>query len=327
MARRARYTEVVKENQLRPERVQGQGGVLFRRFECLNPVCEETMVVPETECEDGFSIVCPACDYLLFDGGALHLFDYALVRKDSGEAINSGPFSPTHRAYLDQAEHVKYCVLCYTMQPLESFDRHKRAKQTGRQGECRMCKKLYNGLKNESRLTEQFREAAETRRLLTALSGESKLGSLEQLLEQFDHSCFNCGKSLLGIPGGDDGYHLDHTLPVSWLWPLDNGPTVLCRKCNGRKSDHWPSEFYRDPAKIRALSIRTGITYQVLANTPFFNPAAIRRFHDEADSIIERWVDHPGKLLALRTRIKAATGEDVLEGAKPESLRAIGLSS
>jgi hypothetical protein len=188
-----------------------------------------------------------------------------------------------------------------------------------------MCKKLYNNLKNESRLTEQHREAAETRRLLTALSGEAAIGSIDDLLERFDHQCFNCEKSLLDAEGGDEGYHLDHTLPVSWLWPLDLGPTILCRQCNGRKSDHWPSEFYSSPAKLRALSMRTGIPFASLSGPPFFNPAGIERIRTDADLIIERWVDHPQKLRALRTRIRAATGEDVFEGARPESLRAIDL--
>lgn len=190
-----------------------------------------------------------------------------------------------------------------------------------------MCKKLYNDLKNESRLTEQHREAAETRRLLTALSGESDVGEVDRLLARFDQRCFNCEKPLLSEPGGENGFYLDHTLPVSWLWPLDLGPTILCRNCNGQKSDRWPSEFYGDVAKLRALAIRTGIPFRRLSGPPLFNPAAIQRFRDAADSIIERWVDHPGKLTALRTRIEAATGEDVFENASPASLRALGLTS
>lgn len=316
----------MKENQLRPERVKGMGDVPFRRFECLNPTCEETLVVLEEECEPGFSITCPACDYLHFDGGSLHLFDYVLVNRESEDTINSGPFAPTHSAYLSLAERVKYCVLCYTLQPLDAFDRHA-SRVTGRQGECRMCKRLYNELKNESRLTEQHREAAETRRLLTALSGEAKVGAIDELLARFKHRCFNCLRPLQAKPGGEDGYYLDHTLPVSWLWPLDLGPTILCRQCNGRKSDHWPSEFYGDVAKLRALATRTGIPFNQLCGPPFFNPDAIERFRTEADSIIERWVQHPEKLIGLRARIQAATGEDVLRDADPASLRAIGLSS
>jgi 5-methylcytosine-specific restriction endonuclease McrA len=317
---------VVKKNQLRPDRVRGKGDVPFKRFECLNPVCEETLVVLEADCGSGFSITCPACDYLHFDGGSLHLFDYALVHRESGDTINSGPFAPTHNAYLALAERVKYCVLCYTLQPLDSFDRHG-SRVTGRQGECRMCKKLYNDLKNESRLTEQHREAAETRRLLTILSGETDIGAIDELLARFDYQCFNCLKPLKDSPGGDDGYYIDHTLPVSWLWPLDLGPTILCRQCNGRKSDHWPSEFYGEVGKLRALATRTGIPFDQLCGPPFFNPAAIKRLQAEADSIIERWVQHPAKLRALKIRIEAATGENVFRDADPASLRAIGLSS
>jgi hypothetical protein len=324
LARRAPYTRVAKENQLRPERVKGRGDVPFRRFECLNPVCEETLVVPEADCGEGFSIACPACNYLHFDGGSLHLFDYTLVHRQSEATINSGPFAPTHNAYLALAEQVKYCVLCYTLQPLDSFDRHA-ARVTGRQGECRMCKKLYNDLKNESRLTEQHREAAEVRRLLTALSGEADIGNINDLLARFEHQCFNCLEPLADQPGGEDGYYLDHTLPVSWLWPLDLGPTLLCRQCNGQKSDHWPSEFYGDVAKLRTLATRTGIPFHQLNGPPFFNPAALDRIRTEADAIIERWVQRPAKLRALRVRIEAATGEDVFRNADSTSLRAIGL--
>jgi hypothetical protein len=325
MPRRAPYTKVVKENQLRPNRVEGKGDVPYLRFECFNPSCEETLVIAEEECDVGFRIVCPACNYLLFDGGSLHLCDQALVDKGTGVVINSAPFEPTHRAYLDQAERVKYCLNCYTLQPLESFHHHSTRPNTSRQGECRMCKKLYNDLKNPSRLAEQHREAQENRRLLSTLSGEHTLESIGELLDSFDHRCFNCSKALLDKPGGDDGYHLDHTLPVSWLWPLNHGPTVLCRRCNGEKSDRWPSEFYAEPAKRRALATRAGIPIAKLEAKPFFNPDGIDRLRREADSIIERWVKYPERLRALRTRIEVATGEDAFADARRESLRAIGL--
>lgn len=327
MARRKPYTKVEKRNQLRPPRVKGKGDVVYRRFECMSPACTATLVALDDECTGNFSLKCPVCEYVHFSGGSLHLFDYMLMNTETGQAINEGPFSPTHDAYIDNAERVKYCLMCYTLQPLSNFDHHASRPNSQRQGECRMCKQLYNELKNESRLAEQHREAAENRRLLSALSGETAVASIEELLERFDHSCFNCSRPLKNAAGEDDMYHLDHTLPVSWLWPLNHGPTVLCRDCNGRKSDRWPSEFYSDGKQLRELAARTGIPFSDLSGKPFFNPIAVTRLHEEADAIIERWIAYPQKLTALATRILAATGQDVFRDARPESLRAIGLDT
>lgn len=291
----------------------------------MSPTCTQTLVILDEDCTEHFSITCPTCEYVHFAGGSLYLFDYRLVDKNTGDVINEGPFAPTHDAYVGSAERVKYCLQCYTLQPLSNFDQHSSRPHSERQGECRMCKRLYNDLKNESRLAEQHLEASENRRLLSSLSGETKVKSVGELLERFAFSCFNCSQPLDDQPGGSTGYHLDHTLPVSWLWPLNRGPTILCRDCNGRKSDHWPSEFYDNRTKLQELSARTGIPFEDLSGRPFFNPLAITRLHDEADSIIERWIAYPEKLRGLGTRILAVTGQDVFRDARPESLRAIGL--
>ena len=103
-----------------------------------------------------------------------------------------------------------------------------------------MCKHVYNDLKNESRLAEQHREAADNRRLLAAVSGETTVTSIDDILVSFKHQCFSCERSLTDIPGGKDGYYLDHTLPVSWLWPLDHGPTVGCSAIRQVEKLTWP---------------------------------------------------------------------------------------
>lgn len=324
MARRAPYTKVEKEGQRRPAHVKGKGDVVYRRFQCLHPECVATIVAADADCTAAdFRIKCPACGYLHFAGGAEHLFEYELRNKASGAVLNEGPFDAAHDAYVGAAERVKYCLNCYTLQPLANFDRHA-SRQSQRQGECKLCKQLYNEFKNGSRLTEQHREAAETRRLLTALAGEADIGSVEELLDAFEHRCFNCERELEDSPGGEDGYHLDHTLPVSWLWPLDHGPTVLCRKCNGAKRDRWPADFYEgDGKRLRALAVRTGISYEVLAGDPTYNPAALQRLREDPDGVIERAIDHPERLQALRTKILGLTGEDVFAGASAKPLRAL----
>jgi hypothetical protein len=325
MARRAPYTEVQKVGQIRPDRVINQGDVLYRRFECLSPNCNHVLVVQESDCGSGFSIKCPECGFLHFSGGTLELFNYTLIEKKSGKPLKDGPFSASHDVYLDSAEGVKYCLNCYTMQPLTNFHHHRTRVNTGRQGECQMCKRVYNDLKNDSRLSEQHREAQETRRLLTALSGESNIGNISELLERFEYACFNCGRALDTQPGGEGGYYLDHTLPVSWLWPLDHGPTVLCRGCNGEKRDRWPSEFYEEDDELRVLSTRTGIPYELLSSRPFFNPDALARLRSDPNPVIERWVKHPGKLKVLKARVEGETGEDIFANASPQARRAVGI--
>jgi hypothetical protein len=291
----------------------------------MNPTCRQTIVIAEEDCAGEFSISCPACKFIHHAGGHLHSFDYRLMDLHTGEMINEGAFSPAHDVYIRDAERVKYCLNCYTLQPLDNFHRHKPRTNSERQGECRMCKKLYNKFKNESRIAEQHHEAAENRRLLSTLSGETAVGSVEGLLDQFSHSCFNCGRSLKDQEGGSGGYHLDHTLPVLLLWPLNLGPTILCRECNGRKSGLWPSAFYDGRTKLGELSALTGIPFKDLSGEPYFNPLAIERLHDKADDIIARWVPYPDKLKNLRTRILDATGEDVFRNARPASLSAIEL--
>jgi hypothetical protein len=327
VARRKAYTEVQKENDARPDRAYGKGDVVYRRFECMSPACTAIITVPDIDCGEGFAISCPTCDYLHFDGGSVELFDYYLRDKRTKAEISHGPFAPSHWVYLDSAERVKYCLLCCTLQPLDNFGRHARRPTSQRQGECKMCKDLYNGLKNATRLTEQHREAADTRRLLRELSGETQVNDIESLLNCFDHSCFNCGIELADYPGKEDGFYMDHTLPVSWLWPLDFGPTILCRTCNGEKGDRWPSEFYDEERTLRELSVRTGIPFELLAGRPTFYPQAVEQIKAHPTKIIERWVKYPEKLKGIRTRILGATGEDVFLDADATALKAIGLNN
>ncbi len=290
----------------------------------MRPSCTETLVIRDDEWAEGFRIECPSCGYVHFDGGSLDVFEYDVRHVESNEVLASGTFSPRHDEYIAAAERVKYCLNCYTLQPLTAFDRHS-ARASGRQGECRICKEIYNELKNPTRLIEQHREAADNRRLLREVSGETTVSGVEELLERFDHQCFNCGKALERDPIGEDGFYLDHTLPVFWLWPLDHGPTILCRVCNAQKADRWPSDFYGEPRKLRALATKTGIPYEVLAGNPAFNEEAISRLEASPDAFIERWVAYPERLRALRDRILVATGRDVFTRASPAARSSIRL--
>ena len=162
--------------------------------------------------------------------------------------IEEGSFVILHDDYINEAQRLKYCLLCYTQKPLELFGIHN-SRRSGRQGECRLCKTIYNGIKNQSRITDQHREAASRRRLYRLLAEETGHIDSEAVFRKFEGRCFNCSRELRYTTRRQRGFHLDHTLPVRLLWPLttDNA-TLLCQSCNNEKHDRWPSEFY-DVAK------------------------------------------------------------------------------
>ena len=195
------------------------------------------------------------------------------------------------------------------MKPLDFFDHHS-SRTSGRQGECRLCKKAYNEIKNGTRLSDQHREAAQKRRLLLDVAGSPKINSRE-IEERYNHKCFCCGKDLSPVADRHEK-PLDHTLPVYYLWPLSTeNATLLCRDCNGSKSGAWPSEFY-DDAHLRRLSILTGFDYDLLAGSPQYNPAAIAALHDpeKVDALLVKFVGYMPEVIKLRNRILRDTGFD-----------------
>ena len=157
MPRRKPYTKVRKVGQVRPAHVRGMGDVVFRGFQCLNGACQEFLIVRDDEVDEGFEFTCPACAFRHRAGDDTKLFDYALVGHPSGDEMERGEFTVLHNEYVEDAQRFKYCLLCYAMKPLDHFDRHV-SRQSGRQGECRSCKTVYNGIKNQSRTTDQHRE-------------------------------------------------------------------------------------------------------------------------------------------------------------------------
>jgi len=56
-----------------------------------------------------------------------------------------------HDDHIKDAQRYKYCIVCGALKPLEHFDRHS-ARASGRQGECTLCKQVYNSIKNQTRL-------------------------------------------------------------------------------------------------------------------------------------------------------------------------------
>ena len=179
MARRAPCTRVERDGQRRPPHVQGMGDVVFKGFQCLQSDCREFIVTREDQLGPDFEIVCRACSFAHTAGGETGFFDYRLVQKGDPRPIEEGKFTILHDDYIREAQRFKYCLLCYALKPLDLFDVHN-ARRSGRQGECRLCKTIYNGIKNQSRTTDQHREAAQRRRLYKRLSGEAEKSTARQ---------------------------------------------------------------------------------------------------------------------------------------------------
>jgi hypothetical protein len=318
MARRAAYTKIKRNNFVQPDHVAGMGDRLFRGFQCLNKDCTNFLFVADEEIADDFSITCSVCTFTHTAGESVKLYDYELVDERDNTVVEKGEFEVLHDDYLAEAHRFKYCIVCGALKPVELFDRHS-ARRSGRQGECNLCKQVYNSIKNQTRLVEQHREASQKRRLYTQFEEPSKL-SVETIYKRFGNKCFKCNLDLSADLSGEITAklgNLDHTLPVFYLWPLttDNA-TLLCRQHNGEKAEKWPGAYYSD-AELRRLAALTGIEYKQLAGNPIFNPNALKNLEkaDFVDKLFEKFARYPGELLRLRNRILAATSFDFLKSS------------
>jgi hypothetical protein len=284
------------------------GDVAFKGFQCLSPDCRQWIFVRVDSLTELFGIECEACGFDMHAGGVVKLCEYQLEEKDTGNTIESGDFTILVDDYIAEAGQYKYCIVCCSIKPLEMFDSHA-SRTSGRQGECRLCKKVYNGIKNQSRLPDQHREAAQKRRLYVELSGDSRIDG-NQIRLRFGHKCFKCARDLRSVPDSDRP--LDHTLPAYYLWPLTTeNATLLCRDDNGRKAGSWPSRFYSD-AELRRLAAITGIPYATLVSRPHFNPDALERLRDSAfvDKLLIKYAAYMDELIRLRNRVLIGSGQD-----------------
>lgn len=314
MPRRLTYSKLEKSNQRRGSHVRGKGDTVLVGLSCLNPECDAFWFVEEVGISAEFRITCPTCGDALEAGDDTKFFDYLLT--SAGEVIESGEFRVLHDDHVRDAPRFKYCILCGALKPLADFDRHA-ARRSGRQGECRLCKGLYNDIKNQTRTADQHREAANRRRLFRLLSGEGTRFDTRQVFDRFDGKCFNCGRVLAPNSKGDDAPAYDHTLPVKYLWPITTASaTLLCKGCNNAKHDLWPSTFYKDAAKLRALSVRTGIAFEMLAGEPTLNPEAVAAILDDVDEFIESWVHYPEEIKKVRRLVLERTGVDIYDEAR-----------
>lgn len=315
MARRKTYTSIKKKNFVRPAHVKGMGDILWRGFQCLNPNCTNQLVVRDEQTSGDFSIECNHCGFVHRAGEAQKIYDYELIDERDPSLIRSGSFEVLHDDYIKEAACLKYCIVCGALKPISDFDNHS-SRRTKRQGECNLCKQIYNGIKNGTRLPEQHREASQKRRLYTHFDNSEKI-NIAAIYKRFQNKCFKCGIDLSADLENTNNAklgNLDHTLPVFWLWPLTTeNATLLCRTHNGEKSGKWPSAYYND-AELRRLQMSTGVRYEDLTEAPHFNPEAIAHLREATfvEALFRKFAAYPDELLRLRNRVLAAEKFDFL---------------
>ena len=178
----------------------------------------------------------------------------------------------------------------------------------GFQLECKACKKFHvNAPLNPRRNTAQRREDGLRRRAIESLVRNLlKIDWIfyefrrQKRSEEFDtyiwnkfgKACFACGNSL---PTEKD-MDLDHTLPLVYLWPLDETATCLCGTCNASKSDKFPFEFesYRAIGKLKRLAELTGIDEsRLLLKKKEINMKAVEELKNRIEWFFDDFLSEP----------------------------------
>lgn len=312
MARRTPYTKVVRINQIRADHVQRMGDVVFKGFQCLNSECREFIFFRKDEISNDFELICPICETAIRSGEETQFYEYELLAMSTNSIIEEGRFTILHDDYIEEAQEYKYCIICNTIKPLDMFDKHSRRK-SGRQGECTLCKKVYNAIKNQTRLTDQHREARQMRRIYLDLSGSEKINS-EAVYGRFRYRCFKCQKDLRKVADAKER-PLDHTLPAVFLWPLTTeNATLLCREHNGEKSGKWPSEYYSNN-ELKNLAVLTGVPYETLIGPAHYNPEVIEdlKTAEQVDQLLTKYAAYMPRIIKLRNRILEYENFDFFE--------------
>jgi hypothetical protein len=231
------------------------------------------------------SHICPETFYL-DHGNALNL---------DVDAEQSTPFDFLHGSVI----HVKKCSFCQRYLPVNpmllgalSFHKHN-AKKTFHQNECRSCKKWrINDDFNPIRTTDQLHESSVITRerkillreplILQEIKERTGAGLKSQVWERFGRRCFYCG-----IEVKLDEFQLDHTRPLSYLWPIDEHATCLCPEHNNLKKDKFPVEFYTHDQLIQ-LSRIVGLSYAELSSKSV-NLIELQRIIDDIVEFAMEW--------------------------------------
>ncbi|MBE5076475.1 hypothetical protein [Anaerotignum lactatifermentans] len=146
----------------------------------------------------------------------------------------------------------------------------------GHQLECKACKKFFvNAPLNPQRNPQQFKEDGLRRRAIEVLVNSllernlihfefehrTKKEFSQFIWEKFDRRCFKCGPD--SEPIALEDMALDHTMPLAYLYRLDETATCLCSSHNSQKSDHFPVDYYSEEELVRLSSI-TGLPLEQL---------------------------------------------------------------
>jgi len=278
---------------------------VWRVLECVRPGCEHLFKVSEDV--PGFPDITIQCS-------------------ECGQRID--------REHIERSPRWKYCRVCEWLQPIgetvssaglsrgktrgSAFDYHNptsRSFRSERQLECRYCKREINKRLNPRRTSDMHRESAQKRRMYSLLAAEDQKIDSRKVFARFRSRCFRCSKPLEYRERGAKGYHIDHTLPVRFLWPLSTeNATLLCKDCNNEKHDRWPSEYY-SKEDLQHLSVLTGITFDVLSGEPRLNPEAVRALRANIDAFLAQWIRYPQEIKRLRRMIVQMERVDIRDDA------------
>ena len=172
----------------------------------------------------------------------------------------------------------------------------------GHQLECKACKKFFvNAALNHLRSSTQHREDSLRRRAFELLSRNLlgvkwiyheyriKTGKEfdKDIWLKFNKKCFNCNSEIKSAKI----MHLDHTMPLSHLYPLDKTATCLCATCNNAKSDIFPIDFYTKD-KLTKLSKITSLPLELLKSRKT-NQRVVDLLEKNIVWFIEEFLNHP----------------------------------
>lgn len=157
-----------------------------------------------------------------------------------------------------------------------TLEENKVVAYFGHQLECKACKKFFvNAPLNPQRNPQQFKEDGLRRRAIEVLVNhllgrnlvhfefekKTKKEFSKYIWEKFNKRCFKCGPDSNELPFNKMA--LDHTMPLAYLYRLDETATCLCASHNSQKSDHFPIDYYTEDELIE-LSKITGLTMEKL---------------------------------------------------------------
>lgn len=171
----------------------------------------------------------------------------------------------------------------------------------GHQLECKPCKKYFvNAKLNPMRDTQQHREDALRRRAIEALVDnlldkdfihfefrkKQKKEFTDYIWRKFDCRCFKCQEKIT-----KQEMALDHTMPLAFLYRLDETATCLCSTHNSQKSDHFPIDYYSEEELTRLSGI-TGLSMEVLHSRKA-NEKVIRLLQENVVWFFDEFLSQP----------------------------------